>query len=384
MEHNVAGLPAGARAVHALTSLNLGDAVRECTLNATGEWTPSGSLIVECERLAPGIRLSFSSAVPHEKALIIRGEAFVEQIARRHGQMDRGAVLIAMTGACTRRTRGDIAEGEAFSQLRRAGVSILKATGKAGDGIVSRHVNRPISRAISHRLLRVRGMEPSHASAGTALIGLSMLLSLLVGGDAGLIVGALLFQAASIFDGVDGEMARATFRTSREGASLDSIIDACTNLAFITGVTINVWLAGDVVAAKAGAASLLILSTGLMLIGRRSKAEGESVNFETVKRHLRGGGRRSAVVECLIHMTMRDFYAAACAIMIVAGQSHLVLLAFATVTAGWFIVTTFALARNSALRISIPASWSHRRRRGGRVMGDKGQHLGTMPRSRRI
>ncbi|MFS0772749.1 CDP-alcohol phosphatidyltransferase family protein [Sphingomonas sp. 1P08PE] len=272
--------------------------------------------------------------------------------------------------------------------LDRAGRQILAATGKAGDGIVSRHINRPVSRAISQQLLRVPGIRPFHASVGTALLGLAMVSALLFGGNAGMIAGALLFQAASIFDGVDGEMARATFRTSKEGASLDSVIDAGTNLAFITGVTVNVGLAGDLVGAAAGTASLLTLALGLTLLGRRARNTGQAVNFDVVKTQLRKGGARSTLTECLIHLTMRDFYAAACAILIVAGLTHLVLLAFATVTAGWFCVTIAALTRSSTRR-------GHRIRGGAdlsdlrgspvdRVYGEGGAMLALAPESRRV
>jgi CDP-L-myo-inositol myo-inositolphosphotransferase len=48
-------------------------------------------------------------------------------------------------------------------------------------------------------------------------------------------------------------------------------------------------------------------------------------------------------MECLIHLTMRDFFAAASAVMVVAGLTHLLLLAFATVALGWFTVTALVL-----------------------------------------
>ncbi len=53
-------------------------------------------------------------------------------------------------------------------------------------------------------------------------------------------------------------------------------------------------------------------------------------------------------MDCLIHLTMRDFYALACALLILAGLTHFVLVAFATVALGWFAVTTFVLARAQA------------------------------------
>lgn len=370
IEYNVAGIPAGARAVHALAALGSGDDVDHCSLTAGTAWSPSSHMTGECQRLAPEMQLSFSLAAWPTNATVVRGEAFVAALARQHGRWNRDTVLLALADARIRRPIiGPTASDHAsLRQLDRAGRLILAATGKAGDGIVSRHVNRPVSRAISQQLLRFPRIRPCHASAGTALLGLAMVIALLLGGHAGLIAGALLFQTASIFDGVDGEMARATYRTSKEGASLDSVIDACTNLAFVMGVTVNVGLSGDIVGATAGAASLLILAIGLTLLGRRARNTGQAVNFDVVKTQLRKDGKRSTMTECLIHLTMRDFYAATCAILIVAGLTHLVLLAFATVTAGWFCVTVAALTRSS-IRYAGAAQGIERRsnRRGDPV-----------------
>lgn len=336
VECNVAGLPAGARAVHALTR---DDGISGCTLVADQGWTASGELILECERLAPGLPVIFAQTPPAGDAMAVCGEAFVAALARHHGSASRDDLLFALMDARRRRTAPQNA-------LRRASRDILAATGKRGDGIVSRYVNRPISRAISGQLLKVHGVEPSHASIGTALLGLCMALALVLGRDAGLIAGALLFQAASIFDGVDGEMARATFRTSRTGAALDSAIDAATNLGFVLGVTVNVALAGDRLAASAGGIALVALAAGLALIGRRARATRQPLNFDVVKGHLRQRSH-TMVMDCLIHLTMRDFYALACALLILAGFTHFVLLAFATVAIGWFGVTAFVLARTS-------------------------------------
>ena len=63
------------------------------------------------------------------------------------------------------------------------------------------------------------------------------------GGEAGLVLGGLLFHAASVLDGVDGEMARATLRTSPSGATLDSAVDLATNFLFLAGITVHLALA---------------------------------------------------------------------------------------------------------------------------------------------
>jgi hypothetical protein len=144
-------------------------------------------------------------------------------------------------------------------------------------------------------------------------------------------------------------------RTSDQGAMLDSLIDAATNLAFVAGVSYNLLLAGDARAAGAGGAGLTMLLIGLVLIGRRTKASGEPVNFEIIKVHLRRSRLSPALTECLIMLTMRDFFAAAAAALILIGLTHWALFAFAIVTAGWLIVSTAMLIRTAR---RPPTAWA--------------------------
>jgi 1L-myo-inositol 1-phosphate cytidylyltransferase / CDP-L-myo-inositol myo-inositolphosphotransferase len=341
-ETRVAGVPAAARAAQVIEALRASGDVDGCTIIAASGWSPSAEVVAECARLAPRLPVVFTGSV-REDAVCIRGERFVAAAARHAGDPQRDTILPALLSSMMSPGAAPVDDAAGLVDLRRAGRTILTMTGKAGDGIVSRYFNRPISRAISGVLLMVPGVTPTHASIGTAVLAIAMTLALVLGDGMGLIAGAILFQAASIFDGVDGEMARATVRTSEEGATLDSVIDAFTNLAFVTGVTANVGLAGDLSGALAGTVALLTLASGLFLISARSSAEGGAINFDIVKRHMRRTGRRSVVNEWLIHLTMRDFFAAASAIMILAGQAHLLLFIFAVAAMGWLAVTIAAL-----------------------------------------
>jgi 1L-myo-inositol 1-phosphate cytidylyltransferase / CDP-L-myo-inositol myo-inositolphosphotransferase len=78
-----------------------------------------------------------------------------------------------------------------------ATAEILRRTGKATDGPVSRWINRPVSRVLSAMLLRIPGFRPAHATAGTVALALTMFWALVFGGYWGLLAGAVLFQAAS-------------------------------------------------------------------------------------------------------------------------------------------------------------------------------------------
>ena len=172
-----------------------------------------------------------------------------------------------------------------------------------------------------------------------------MAAALLAGGAPGLVWGGLLFQAASIFDGVDGEIARATGRRSPAGARLDSLIDAACNLAFVGGVALNLGLRGDLVAAGAGAFGLGALGIGLSLIGRRASRLGQPINFDVIKGHVRRDGSRLRA--WLVWLTMRDFIALAAALALVLGLAHGALLVFSTAALAWLAVTLAILWRTA-------------------------------------
>lgn len=65
--------------------------------------------------------------------------------------------------------------------------------------------------------------------------------------------------------------------------------------------------------------ALVALAAGLVLIARHADALGEPINFDVIKRHFRRRERPSWVAECLTHLAMLAFFAAACAIIIVTG-----------------------------------------------------------------
>jgi CDP-L-myo-inositol myo-inositolphosphotransferase len=71
----------------------------------------------------------------------------------------------------------------------------------------------------------------------------------------------VLFQLASIAEGIDGEIARATHRTSARGASLDSVTDGFTNCGFLLGAGVNLVMRGRAAEGAFGPASPAILTS---------------------------------------------------------------------------------------------------------------------------
>lgn len=241
------------------------------------------------------------------------------------------------------------------ARLDAAGRAILRATAKPTDGIVSRYINRPISQSISWQMLKVPGFQPVHGTIGTGLLAVAMIACLLFGGAWGLIAGAMLFQAASIFDGVDGEVARATFRTTPQGAKMDSLVDAATNLSFLLGVAVNLHMQGRGFSASLGYTGLVLLAIGLFLIGRAAARSNAPFSFDLVKDHYRAkgagkgpGGQPSRVMQWLTFLTSRDFFALVFAVLIAMGLAALVLGLFAIAAAGWLVAVILALVPKQA------------------------------------
>ena len=109
---------------------------------------------------------------------------------------------------------------ETSADVLRAEQRLMRALVKDTDGFMARHVERPISLAIS-RLLAPTAITPNAMSVISIVVGLCGAPFFLSGRAALQTVGALLFLAHSILDGCDGELARLKFQESRWGGVLD-------------------------------------------------------------------------------------------------------------------------------------------------------------------
>jgi CDP-L-myo-inositol myo-inositolphosphotransferase len=271
------------------------------------------------------------------------------------------AVLAPATLADIERLRGIsavriAAPGEAPQDLvpvrapAMSAMAILRGAAKPGDGIVSRYFNRPISQRLSWALLTVPGARPIHATIASAVFALILFWGMLTSGKAGLVLGGLLFQAASIIDGVDGEMARATFRASDLGKTLDSAVDMATNFLFLLGLTIHLGRHGPPVVLWAGLWSLSIMVVGGLLVGLRSRSGGAPLSFDLLKRSVRIRGPVDLVFWVMQTLTSRDCFAFLFMILIIVGLAQEALLIGALVGTVWmlYVFATLVLPRASA------------------------------------
>ncbi|MBO9498054.1 MAG: CDP-alcohol phosphatidyltransferase family protein [Novosphingobium sp.] len=321
-ERRIAGVSAIGRIVREIAAAGLAD----IRIVAPEGVQFAQRVLDDFDRLAPDATIRISSRVPEGEEVIGFASDYLlpaEVIARFLAGSERElayadepvAWRFPAPGGC-------MVADDAIPLDDNAGWELLRRTVKKGDGLVSRYINRRISRPISGFLLLFPFIRPVHATIGTALLGVAMLLSLLTGSHAGMVAGAILFQAASIFDGVDGEIARVTFRSSDAGASLDSAIDQAINISFILGLSYSLTLQGSQIAVYLGLWSVGAMALGLWLIGRKTLKNGKPLGFDLVKHKMRDGNFgpiAKAVIAFFTFLTARDGFAFLFAVVVVFG-----------------------------------------------------------------
>lgn len=152
-----------------------------------------------------------------------------------------------------------------IDNLVEAKKRLFKFLLKPTDGFVSKHLNRPISTIFSN-ILSDYSIAPAHLTGVTALFAIIMLLALIFSEKIGIGWGCVLFHATSIVDGIDGEIARVKFQSTRRGAMLDTTIDMITNFLFMFGLIFALWdTSGDEYLIK-GVIILTLMLTGTALM----------------------------------------------------------------------------------------------------------------------
>jgi len=149
---------------------------------------------------------------------------------------------------------------------RAAERRLLRGLVKDTDGFMARHVERPMSLAVS-RLLADTPVTPNQMTLFSVAVGLIGAPGFLSAAPHWQTVGALLLLAHSILDGCDGELARLRFQESRWGGILDfwgdnvvhAVVFACMAIGW-SETTQAIWplvLGASAVLGTVGSASLV-------------------------------------------------------------------------------------------------------------------------------
>lgn len=125
-------------------------------------------------------------------------------------------------------------------QALAAEAMLFESLRKRTDGPVARALNRPISLAVTRRLVAT-DITPNQMTIVANVIGAAGVWLVFQATWSLLAVGALLVQLQSILDGCDGEIARLKLQSSRIGEWLDNVLDDHVNIAFGIGLGYAAW-----------------------------------------------------------------------------------------------------------------------------------------------
>ena len=219
--------------------------------------------------------------------------------------------------------------------------AFLRHAGKSQDGLVSRHLNRPISRFITHSLLKTN-LRPTTWSLSIFVLPLAGSFALLQGTAMSIIIGCAIFQLYSILDGCDGEIARAKFLQTDSGRRLDSMCDLIGNVLLAVCLGIGLarytpsvgYLDSFYIAEGFAAGVCVLLSEGIVFL-RRSRTTKKPVitalNGALYQRHHEFFHRSGilmlgeTVAWWLVVMTKRDMAILAFLVLAIAGWPELIL-----------------------------------------------------------
>lgn len=127
---------------------------------------------------------------------------------------------------------------------------------KEWDGIVSRYINRKVSRPMAMFLAKYPQISPNHITFSSFLAALASGLAFCLFQP---ILGGVLAQLSSILDGVDGDLAILTSRVSLFGGFLDALLDRYGDSLILVGMTYCVFITNrqNMVGIAVGTAALI-------------------------------------------------------------------------------------------------------------------------------
>ena len=241
---------------------------------------------------------------------------------------------------------------------KRAHRALLVSLRKPIDGFVSRNLNRHVSTFISSYLVRT-GIPPNYFTFVFLLVGVAGAFFAAMGEPWwALVLGGFLFQAQSILDGCDGEIARLTYRFSYTGQWLDSIGDDLTNYLFCLGLAIGqARVTGQDWLYVLGVATLVaqVIASGVLYHRMFRWKTGDMLAIPDLMTK-DSGGEPGPVLGFLRALTKRDVF-----VLIVATVTALQLpiVAFLAYSVGTFPVCVFTVLNDRKVAKLDPAEYGH-------------------------
>src|SRR5213079_407492 len=227
---------------------------------------------------------------------------------------------------------------------------------KPQDGFVSRFLNRPISRRITSVLLKFP-IHPSTWTISICVLPLIACVFLVRGNYISIVIGAAIFQAFSILDGCDGEIARARNLESKFGERLDYFCDFVASLLYVLALGLGLHRSSEGIVC-----AVLITANELLL--RAGKSHAAAVAPSTLRdsfyaRHHGMIGHSGLLhlgerfVWWLFQLTKRDMALVVFLMLALLGLAPWILHLWATVAGASLVLSALAVIRGSSVRGDI-------------------------------
>lgn len=185
----------------------------------------------------------------------------------------------------------------------------------AYDGIVSRYLNRPLSRPAARALAKTPA-TPNAVTSFTLLLAIATGLMLAAGWN---IAGGIAIQVVSVADGVDGELARLRNMATRFGEVFDAVVDRYADAIMIAGMTVYAVRFEEL--PRAEFVGMLALAGALIVSYSRARIEAD------MPEALAGGS-----LDSIFGLASRDVRSLVAAVGAVAGQSYWTLVVLAVIS----------------------------------------------------
>ena len=231
---------------------------------------------------------------------------------------------------------------DTLQQAKEGEKKLLASLGKSDDGLISRKLNRPVSKAASRLLAKTR-VTPNQVTFFNMLLGLASGVVASLGGYLPFLTSAVLIQLNSIFDGTDGELARLKFQSSQRGQWFDTFADNVVYVAYLLGITMGVKNSGlPVTFWYTGLAGVLFAVASPLSLYYHLAKNKKSGSLLEIKYGFEGWHNR--IKQIIYFIGKRDTWAVSVFLLALAGIIH-----FFIIFISLFLFVTFLLS----LRINI-------------------------------
>ncbi len=253
-------------------------------------------------------------------------------------------------------------------ELRRAERRLVWSLRKRADGLAATLINRHLSLPMSWLLSRTP-VGPNHVTIFCFALAVAGGFVIARGGWSAGVVGMLLVELGSIFDGVDGELARLRYQFSRLGQWLDTLADDFGNVAYVSGICLSLRAAGVAWATPLAIAALscfaITQGTQYFLISVVYKSGDlaaipwafQSADFLGA----RPTGLVARLKATVPKMGKRDFAVTVFLALAVAGRLDWILVGFSVGAVTFFLVFWIQFLRNVGSIRARPTRYARRR-----------------------